>query len=393
MTYKNRLRLTSSWVFESPGHEPLALGEVLRLLAGIQAAGHLAGACRACGLSYRHAWGILRKAEAVLGQSLLHTSRRQGSTLTEFARQLLQLEEQADGQLAPLAAEIEKQASAAIGRFYTPSPERLRLHASHGFAVEGLTQMAADGGRPPIELRYRTATEALSALSRDECDMAGFQVPDGHHQQAALQHYLPLLDQERHALVYLATRATGMFVPKDNPKNIRSVADLARPDVRFVNRQPGSGTRLLLSLLLDEAGIDRRKIRGYDSSEFTHMAIAAHVVSGMADVGIGVETAAWRCGLGFIPLARERYFFAVQRDKLDTPSMQALFGLLSGETYQAFLSQLVGYDTRRAGEVLSLTEAFGAASTASPASAGPGALAGKGLKPVLVSQDTAGAGL
>jgi molybdate-binding protein len=91
------------------------------------------------------------------------------------------------------------------------------------------------------------------------------------------------------------------------------------------------------------------------------MAIAAHIASGMADVGIGVETAAFRCGLAFIPLARERYFFAVHRDTLETPAMQRLLALMTGDAYRAFVSQLVGYDATYMGQVQTLHEAFGPA--------------------------------
>src|SRR3546814_12183619 len=89
-----------------------------------------------------------------------------------------------------------------------------------------------------------------------------------------------------------------MFVKPDNPKRIESVADLRNQDVRFVNRQIGSSTRFLVGLMLQQLDVDTAQVQGFDSSEFTHMAIAAHIASGMADVGIGVETAAWRCEIG-----------------------------------------------------------------------------------------------
>jgi molybdate-binding protein len=113
--------------------------------------------------------------------------------------------------------------------------------------------------------------------------------------------------------------------------------------------------------MLEKLNIDTARVQGFDSNEFTHMAIAAHIASGMADVGIGVETAAWRCGLAFIPLARERYFFAVHRDTLETPAMQRLLALMNGDAYRAFVSQLVGYDATHMGHVQTLQDAFGPA--------------------------------
>src|SRR5690606_15639887 len=166
-------------------------------------------------------------------------------------------------------------------------------------------------------------------------------------------------DPDQHRLIHLAVRNTGMFVKPDNPKRIASVADLVNPDVRFVNRQIGSSTRFLVGLMLAQLKVDTAQVQGFDSSEFTHMAIAAHIASGMADVGIGVETAAWRCGLAFIPLVEERYFFAAHRDTPSKPQMRRLPALMNGEQYQAYVSQLVGYDAALMGTVQTLEEAFG----------------------------------
>jgi molybdate transport repressor ModE-like protein len=361
MTYKFQTRLTSEWVLEKPGGECFALGDILRLLSAIDDTGHIAGACKACGLSYRHGWGQLRRAEQVFDAALLETSRRQGTRLTPFARHLLWANRRVDARLAPTLQSMASELQEELESLYPESRPRLRLHASHGFAVEGLIQQAAAHDLLTIELRYRTAIEALASLNRGECDLAGFQVPVGEFEQPILQHYSRWLDPKRHCLIYLAQRETGLFVQPDNPKSIHSVADLVKPDVRFVNRQVGSSTRLLVGLMLERLGIDTSRIAGYDSSEFTHMAIAAHIASGMADVGMGVETAAWRCGLSFIPLAKERYFFAVSRDSLASAPMQQLLGLLNGDAYKHYVAQLVGYESRNMGQVMTLEQAFPAA--------------------------------
>src|SRR3546814_834136 len=258
--------------------------------------------------------------------------------------------------LESMASELQEE----LERLYPESPQRLRLHASHGFAVEGLMQLANGMDMSPLELRYRTAIEALPPLDRAACALAGFQVPVGEFERPILKRSAQWLDPDRHRLIHLAVRNTCMFVKPDNPKRIESVADLRNQDVRFVNRQIGSSTRFLVGLMLQQLDVDTAQVQGFDSSEFTHMAIAAHIASGMADVGIGVETAAWRCGLAFIPLVKERYFFAVHRDTLDTPNMQRLLDLMNGDQYQANVMQLVGYDARRMGQVQTLEEAFGA---------------------------------
>lgn len=358
MTYKFQARLNSEWTLESPDGARFPLGDILRLLAAIEATGNIAGACRECGVSYRHAWGLLRRAEGVFEAGLLETSRRLGTKLTPFAHHLLWANRRMEARLAPTLQSMASELQEALESLHPEIRPRLRLHASHGFAVEGLIQQAGAHEMLSIELRYRTATEALASLTRNECDLAGFQVPVGEFEHAILEHYSPWLDADRHCLIYLAQRDTGMFVQPDNPKNIYSIADLIKPDVRFVNRQIGSSTRLLVGLMLRRLGIDPRQVNGYDSSEFTHMAIAAHIASGMADVGIGVETAAWRCGLSFIPLAKERYYFAVNRDSLTSSSMRQLLALLNGAGYRKFVSGLVGYDARHMGQVMTLKEAF-----------------------------------
>ncbi len=360
-TYKFKARLRSEWALEKPSGEILPLSEVIRLLAAVDATGHIAGACKACGVSYRHGWGVLRDAEKEFEAPLLDTSRRQGTKLTAFGQHLIWANRRVDARLMPTLESMASELQEELERLYPESQPRLRLHASHGFAVEGLTQLANGLDMLPLELRYRTAIEALASLNHGDCDLAGFQVPVGEFEGPILQRYSEWLDPEQHRLIFLAVRNTGMFVQPGNPKNIMSVADLVKPDVRFVNRQIGSSTRSLVGLMLQQLKIDPSRVQGFDISEFTHMAIAAHIASGMADVGIGVETAAWRCGLSFIPLAKERYFFAVHRDTLQAPQMRHLLDLMTGEQYQQYMSQLVGYDSTGMGSVQTLETAFGTA--------------------------------
>ncbi len=358
MSYKFQACLKSEWTLSLIDGSAFALGDILRLLSAIETTGNITGACRECGLSYRYAWGILRRAEQVFEASLLETHRRQGTRLTTFASHLLWAHRRTEARLAPTLQSLASELQESLESLHPGTQPRLRLHASHGFAVEGLVQQAAGHDAFSIELRYRTAAEALAALNRNECDLAGFQVPMGEFQRPMLAHYAPWLDQDRHCLIYLAQRDTGLFIQPDNPHHIQGIADLVKPGVRFVNRQVGSSTRMLVGLMLARLGIDPARVNGYDTSEFTHLAIAAHIASGMADVGIGVETAAWRCGLAFIPLVKEGYFFAVNRESVSSPRMQALLELLRGEGYRSFVTGLVGYEAHDMGRVMTLQEAF-----------------------------------
>jgi molybdate-binding protein len=186
-------------------------------------------------------------------------------------------------------------------------------------------------------------------LARGECDLAGFHLPIGKFEQAAAEAHRLWLDPERHAFLHLAYRQQGLFVAKGNPKNVRGLDDLVRPDLRFVNRQHGSGTRVLLELLLADRAIDPTRIAGFDSAEFTHAAVAAYVASGMADVSFGVETAARRFDLDFIPICRERYFLACDKTALATPVLAAAREAMASAAFRRVLDDLSGYDGRASG--------------------------------------------
>jgi molybdate transport repressor ModE-like protein len=358
MTYRFQLNLRPQWSLDgAQDAQDLSLGSVLSLLSAIDTIGHIAGACRACGLSYRHAWGVLRRFESVFGTPLLITRRRQGTQLSEFAQRLLWANRRIEARLAPTLESMASELQEELERLLPRAAPHLRLHASHGFAVEAMMRHVSRNGLG-LELRYRTAVEALAALEHRECDLAGFQVPCGEFEPVILDAYRPWLDADEYMLVHLAMRNTGLFVQPGNPKRIAGIADLARPDVRFVNRQIGSSTRHLIKAMLEHAGLSTSQVQGYETSEFTHMAIAAHIASGMADTGVGVETAARRFGLDFILLARERYFFAVRKADVDTPAMCELLDVIRGPEYIGELDLLPGYDVVDVGQAMTLKEAF-----------------------------------
>jgi molybdate-binding protein len=148
------------------------------------------------------------------------------------------------------------------------------------------------------------------------------------------------------------------MVARRNPKKIRLVTDLARRDVRFVNRQADSATRCLLDLLLAREGIDGRAIDGYDNGEFTHAAVAAYVASGMADAGFGVETPARRFGLDFIPVLTERYFFLCSKAVYATPTLERVLAILRSHAFRKVVDALPGYDATHCGRVLDIGDAF-----------------------------------
>jgi molybdate-binding protein len=165
-------------------------------------------------------------------------------------------------------------------------------------------------------------------------------------------------------IIHVATRRQGFMVASGNPHKIYEVQDLTRKGLRFVNRQPSSGTRFLLECFLKKAHVDTSQIAGYEQAEFTHAAVAAYVASGMADVGFGVETPARRFKLEFLPLATERYFLLCNQSDLDKPHLQAVLKILNSDVFQFAVNQLPGYTAAHCGQVSTIADAFPALSAA-----------------------------
>lgn len=338
--------------------DTLAAGSLLALLAAVKECGSIAQAGRELGLSYRHAWGMLREAERLLGQPLLERGRGQGSALTALGQTLIWADARINARLQPLLDSLASEIEGELGRVQRRQRFVPRLHASHGFAVAALREQLA-ARRVPFELRYRNSLEALAALAQGDCDMAGFHVPLGPLEAVVARRTLRWLKPQAHGLLHLAVRTQGLFVAPGNPLRIQGLKDLARPGLRFVNRPEGSGTRVLTDLLLQREGLSSDRIAGYDNTELTHAAVAAFVASGMADAGIGVQTAAHRFGLHFIPLLKERYFFAMPTDTAHRKALRPVLAVLQSPEYRQRVATLKGYEAGRTGDVLTLDEAFG----------------------------------
>ncbi len=353
-----RIQIRPHWEISFHSEPPLDTAALLGLLLAVQDTGSIAQAAKAVKLSYRYAWGLLREAEQLFGESLLEKGRGRGTVLTPLAQKLVWADRRIAARLSPMLESLASELESELGKMAAEKLRMIRMDASHGFAVAAL-MVYLNKVEMPVELRYRNSTDAVAALSRRECDLAGFHVPTGEHQRAAMAWYTRWLDPAQHCLVHLAVRHQGLFVAPGNPLKIGALQDLARPDVRFVNRQVGSGTRMLLELMLHAQGMSPNDVAGFNSAEFTHSAVAAYIASGMADVGIGVRTAAQRFRLDFIPLLRERYFFAMRKDAVDDPLIRQLISVLQLPEYHDRVNELTGYDAKDTGKILTLEEAFG----------------------------------
>lgn len=192
----------------------------------------------------------------------------------------------------------------------------------------------------------------IMAIKKGECHIAPVHLLDeatGIYNLAYLRRYL---GNEDVVLIKGVKRVQGMMIPRGNPQNIVGIKDLSRAGIRFVNRQRGSGTRVLLDFLLKQNGIDVQNVLGYRREMNTHMMVASAVKSGSCDVGIGVLSAANMMDLDFIPIGEEEYDFIVLRENLDDPRIQTFIGVLKSREFQLALEQLGGYQLEQPGEII-----------------------------------------
>ncbi len=353
----HRVSIQPRWTIRSPDGSALA-ERTVALLVGVADHGSLLKACRSMQVSYRHAWQIIRQGEQLLGAPLLRMERGKGSSLSPLAESLVWADRRIAARLSPTLDSLASELQAQIDRVLMRANALLRIHASHGFAIEAMHEALGRAG-VVHELRYCGSTEAVASLGLGGCEVAGFHVPMGEFQAAGVTHYAQWLRPATQKLIGVATRRLGLMVAKGDPKKIYGIGDLARPDLRFINRQSGSGTRFLLDLLLHKEGIDPASVHGYEKCELTHAAVAAYVASGMADVGFGVETPAKQFKLDFLPIQTERYFLVCEERSLDTPAVRELLRVLRSEEFKETVNRLPGYQADDStGKVLDLQQAF-----------------------------------
>ncbi|MBN2083588.1 MAG: helix-turn-helix domain-containing protein [Anaerolineales bacterium] len=199
---------------------------------------------------------------------------------------------------------------------------------------------------------YRNSSQSLDLLKQSMIHIAGTHLRD----EATGESNLPAVRKQFRkgsvAVVSYAFWEEGMVLARGNPKNIKGVEDLAREDVTIVNREPGSGSRLMLDNHLRRSGIPVRNVQGYQDTASGHLPAALMVKSGQVDCCLATKTSAFVFGLDFIPLERERYDLVIRRQNLNHPGVQILLDTLGRAAFRRELEGLGGYDTRIAGDRL-----------------------------------------
>jgi putative molybdopterin biosynthesis protein len=192
----------------------------------------------------------------------------------------------------------------------------------------------------------------LMAIKRGVCHLAGSHLldpEDGSYNLSYVKKFLAQLDIK---LVNLVFRDQGLMVKRGNPKGIKGIEDLAREEIAFINRQAGSGTRILLDYRLEQSGIDPGQINGYQHEEFTHMAVAVAVLSGTVDTGLGIHAAAAALDLDFIPVVTEQYDLVIPTAHFESENIQLLLETINTVEFKNRVEALGGYNTQKTGEII-----------------------------------------
>jgi len=192
----------------------------------------------------------------------------------------------------------------------------------------------------------------LIALGRGSSHIAGchlFDPDTGEYNLPYLLRYLPDLDT---IVVNLVYRDLGLMLRPGNPLNITRIEDLAQPEIRIINRQEGSGTRIFLDFELKRLGIDSKQINGYKNEVNTHNEVAMAVLSGIAEAGLGILSAAKMLGLEFIHITKERYDLVIPKENYSAKPLNALLEVIRSQEFRDKVEQMGGYDTRDSGQIM-----------------------------------------
>lgn len=230
------------------------------------------------------------------------------------------------------------------------------ISGSHDLALDLLVSLFRE--RSPatdIEVAHAGSLGGLIALQEERAHLAGIHLLDEETGEYNYPYIKRILPGRELAIVHLAYRIQGLMFAAENPKQIKELDDLRRKDINFINRQRGSGTRVLLDLKLREIGILPHEIKGYDDELDTHLSVALAIAHGKADVGLGIEAAARSCGLGFLPLFRERYDLVMLKKDYQSLLFTPFLEIITSEEFRKVVNRVGGYDTSQTG----LTAFFG----------------------------------
>jgi putative molybdopterin biosynthesis protein len=358
---KAALGLQLRYAFEPGEQHGAALGNPLfELLSAVLEGGSIRHAAHVLGKSYRYVWGALRKWEETLGEPLIVWSQGQRARPTQFAERLLWAERRARDRMQPHIEALRSDLARVLYDAHDQRHQLLSVRASHDMALPVLQRHIADAADLHIQITFQGSVDALRSLNERHCVIAGFHVPKSDAAAPIFAKALkPWLKPGLHTLIGCSVRTQGLMMRREFAARVRGLTDVSHFQLRFVNRQSGSGTRLLIDHLMQQHAIAPEALVGYQHVEHSHVAMALCIASGVADVGVGVEAAALEFGLHFEPLVEENYFLACLKGDVSRPAVERLRAVLASSRWRAILADLPGYKLSEApGSLLAVDDAL-----------------------------------
>ena len=320
--------------------------------------------------------GTVSRAYAILAEEGLVNSRRGGGTRVsqnpfteeQAALKSAVLVNQSEGWLLNLLGqgyaveEVQSAFQEALARWHTLQAqalaqaagehgEVLRFVGSNDLTIDYLARKLNEGGAGKMSVSFQGSLGGLMALARGEADIAGSHLWDEKNNVFNEPYVRRVLPGKRVALVTVVGRTFGLMLPPGNPQQIKELGDLALADVRWVNRQPGSGTRVWLDAQLRALGIDAQAIDGFETIKTTHIEVAQAIEQGSATAGLGIYAAALAHGLDFIPLAEEQYQLVIPGKAMETAACRALLEALAADEFKQTVAGFGGYTTNESGTI------------------------------------------
>lgn len=229
----------------------------------------------------------------------------------------------------------------------------LQIAGSHDFLIEHLIKyVSKQADLLTLQPTYIGSLEGLMMLYRGNCDIAAIHLLDPSSGEYNLPFIKLFFVHEPLTVIRLATREQGFIVAKGNPKNIQDFEDLTRKDITFVNRQKGSGTRFLLDSSLAKKRIQPSSIKGYENEEWNHLSTASYISRGIADVALGIRSAADQLGLDFIPVTDEKFDLVLRWTEKNKEALQHLLDIIQLTTFEESIRNLEGYHTVEFGKII-----------------------------------------
>jgi putative molybdopterin biosynthesis protein len=244
----------------------------------------------------------------------------------------------------------------AVNEIILPMPDKkvdatIVILGSHDLALELLSRWVQERVKKVGILAVPVGSlDGLLALRQGNTQLAGCHLLDAATGEYNLPYVRHLFPDQAMSMLTLAYREQGLLVRSGNPLRIRGVEDLSREDINIINRNRGSGTRLWLDLQFQRLGFDPGRVRGYDQEARTHTRVAEAVAAGQVDAGLGLEAAARRFGLDFIPLFHERYDLVMSQEQMQDQKLAPLLDILQSGDFRDEMDRLGGYETGHTGD-------------------------------------------